>query len=126
MGRFLRFLLLFMGFSFAAQSQQISGKISSAEDGLPLPGATVAIKNTSKGTTADENGNYTLTAEAGATLVFSYIGFEKRELVLKNKSVYNIALMPSAGLLKDVVVVAYGTVKRATSRALSLRSLRKI
>ena len=113
MGRFLRFLLLFMGFSFAAQSQQISGKISSAEDGLPLPGATVAIKNTSKGTTADENGNYTLTAEAGATLVFSYIGFEKRELVLKNKSVYNIALMPSAGLLKDVVVVAYGTVKKS-------------
>jgi len=113
MGRFLRFLFLFMGFSFAAQSQQISGKISSAEDGLPLPGATVAIKNTSKGTTADENGNYTLTAEAGATLVFSYIGFEKRELVLKNKSVYNIALMPSAGLLKDVVVVAYGTVKKS-------------
>ena len=113
MGRFLRFLLLFMGFSFAAQSQQISGKISSAEDGFPLPGATVAIKNTSKGTTADENGNYTLTAEAGATLVFSYIGFEKRELVLKNKSVYNIALMPSAGLLKDVVVVAYGTVKKS-------------
>ncbi|MEO6038131.1 MAG: SusC/RagA family TonB-linked outer membrane protein, partial [Saprospiraceae bacterium] len=113
MGRFLLFLFLFLGYSFAVQSQQISGKISSTEDGLPLAGATVVIKNTSKGTATDNQGNYTLVAEPGATLVFSYVGFEKKELVVGRESVINIALQPEDGILKDVVVVAYGTVKKS-------------
>jgi len=113
MGRSLLLLLLFTAYSFVSQAQQITGKITSAEDGLPLPGATVAIKNTSKGTSANNNGNYEMNAEPGATLVISYIGFEKTELVLGSESVYNIALQPSAGLMKDVVVVAYGTVKKS-------------
>ncbi len=113
MGRSLLLLLLFTGYCFVSHAQQITGKITSAEDGIPLPGATVVIKNTSKGTTADNSGNYELSVEPGTTLVISYVGFEKKELVLGSESVYNIALQPSAGLLKDVVVVAYGTVKKS-------------
>lgn len=113
MGRFLLFLLLFTGYSFVSQAQQITGKITSTEDGLALPGATVGIKNTSKGTIANNNGNFELSAEPGAVLVVSYIGFDKKELVIGSESVYNIALQPSAGMLKDVVIVAYGTVKKS-------------
>jgi len=113
MGRSLLLLLLFTGCCFVSQAQQITGKITSAEDGFPLPGATVVIKNTTKGTSADNSGNFELSAESGATLVISYVGFEKKELVLGSESVYNIALLPSAGLMKDVVIVAYGTVKKS-------------
>lgn len=106
-------LFLLMGFSLALQAQTISGKVTSAEDGLPLPGVSVFIKNTAGGTTTDGQGMYNVTVEKGATLVFAYVGFLSKEVAVADQPVIDVVLEPSAGMLKDVIVIAYGTVKKS-------------
>lgn len=106
-------LLLCMGAFLTIKAQTITGKVISTEDGLPLPGAKVLIKNTATGTTTDSGGKYLLQAEQGATLVFSCIGFEAKEVVVGNVPAIDVALEPSSAVLKDVIVVAYGTVKKS-------------
>ena len=67
--------VLCLGFSsLLAQNVQVSGTITSAEDGETLPGVTVFVKETSRGTTTDVNGKYSLEVPANATLQFSYVG----------------------------------------------------
>ncbi|MEY3367271.1 MAG: hypothetical protein RI973_426 [Bacteroidota bacterium] len=100
--------------AISVQAQQIAGKVLSAEDELPLPGVNILIKGSNEGTITDENGKFTLPAAAGATLVFSYIGFESREVALSaGQTSLEVRLEPEASLLKDIVVVAYGTVKKS-------------
>ncbi|MBK8566773.1 MAG: TonB-dependent receptor [Saprospiraceae bacterium] len=106
-------LLLFLGFSLSLQAQKITGKVTSAEDGLPLPGVNVFIKNTTVGTTTEVDGSYEINAGKGAMLEFSFVGFEKKEVVVGSENIINVVLESSAQLLKDVVVVAYGTVKKS-------------
>lgn len=113
MKRHLPFLLLFLGLGFGLQAQKITGKVTSSEDKLPLPGVNVLIKNTSDGTITDADGTYELAAAKGTTLVFSFVGFEAKEVVVGSEAVINMALEPASQLLKDVVVIAYGTVKKS-------------
>ena len=110
MKRFLLFLFLFSGARLGVHAQSISGKVTSAEDGAPLAGVSVAIKNAGSGTTTDAAGSYRLTVGKGATLVFSYVGFESKTVTVGDQPVIDVVLTPGAGLLKDVVVIAYGTV----------------
>lgn len=107
------FLLLFLGLGFGLQAQKITGKVTSSEDKLPLPGVNVLIKNTSDGTITDADGTYELAAAKGTTLVFSFVGFEAKEVVVGSEAVINMVLEPASQLLKDVVVIAYGTVKKS-------------
>jgi TonB-linked SusC/RagA family outer membrane protein len=110
--------LLLIGMIFAgacalfAQEVQISGLITSAEDGQPLPGATVLVKGTNISTSADVNGRYTVRAPENATLVFSFIGMKTQEERTAGRAVINVALSAGATQLDDVIVVAYGAVKR--------------
>lgn len=113
MKRQLYLLLFLIGCGFSAQAQIITGKVLAAQDGAPLPGVTIRIKNASEGTTTGIDGSYSLPAAKGATLVFSYTGFESKEVVVGNEPVINLSLESSASVLKDVIIVAYGTVKKS-------------
>jgi TonB-linked SusC/RagA family outer membrane protein len=106
-------VVLFFGCFMALQAQNITGKVSSAQDQVSLPGVTVSVKRTNQGTITDGDGNFKLSASKGSTLVFSYTGFETKEVVLNDQLLLDVALEPTNALLKDVVIVAYGTVKKS-------------
>ena len=92
-----------------AQNKTINGKVTSAGDGLPLPGVSVAIKgNTQVGTQTDVNGNYSLSVpQTTKTLVFTYIGFLTKEATAN--AITNVQLSEDQKLLSEVVVTGYGT-----------------
>ena len=92
-----------------AQTVQVSGTITSAEDGETLPGVTVFVKETSRGTTTDVNGAYSLEVPANATLVFSYVGMISQEIGVAGRRLINVVMQPSHQTLEEVVVIGYGT-----------------
>jgi len=93
--------------SFYFQST-IKGKVTSEADGEPLPGVSIIIKGTTTGTTTDLDGNYSIQANSGDILVFSYIGFMPQEQEVGNRSTINIALAEDLQALDEVVVIGYG------------------
>lgn len=96
------------------QSRSISGVVTSAEDGEPLIGASIRVKDTpGKATVTDIDGKYTITAKAGQTLVFSYIGYSTQEAKVGSDYRIDIALKEDPRMLDEVVVVGYGTMKRS-------------
>lgn len=96
-----------------AQPHTISGKVSSL-DNEPLIGVTVIIKGTGNGVVTDADGNYSIRATKGQTLVFSHLEMGTKEVTLANESVINVSLEPSARAIEDVIVVAYGTAKKSS------------
>lgn len=82
-------------------------------DGLPLPGASVLVKGTKKGTSTDFDGKYEITVPEGAVLVFSFIGYESKEIVVRAQTKINVVLNSSNQALNEVVVVGYGTQKKS-------------
>lgn len=109
----LLLLIWAIGIQAYAQGVKISGIVTDATDGKSLPGVTVLIKGTTKGTTTDIDGKYVVDANAGATLVYSYIGFAPQEVVVASQKTINITLSPIATGLSEVVVIGYGQVKKA-------------
>lgn len=92
----------------------VKGKVKDL-NGNPLPGVTVLVKDTKKGATTDEKGNYTLhDVKNDAVLVFQYIGFDSQEIKLEGKSVVNVVLKENQKTLDEYVVVGYGTQKKVT------------
>jgi TonB-linked SusC/RagA family outer membrane protein len=91
-----------------AQGKTISGTVSDGS-GLPLPGATVLVKGTTSGTSSDFDGKYSISADTGATLVYSYVGYTTQEVRVGGSSTINVTLLEDATYLEEVVVVAYGT-----------------
>ncbi|MGI4749272.1 MAG: SusC/RagA family TonB-linked outer membrane protein [Janthinobacterium lividum] len=106
-------LLLLISMSGFAQNKTVTGTVSDASNGQSLPGVTIRVKNTSKITTTDLNGKYSLSADAGSTLVFSYIGFVDQEIAVGSKSVISPKLGVNTKSLSEVVVIGYGTAKRS-------------
>jgi len=108
---------LFLATSYAAFSQNaqtvtVTGKVID-ETGLPLEGATVMIEHSKTGTVTDKNGSYSLKAKSGDILSVMYIGFVTESEKVGTKSVMNFTLKEDRNMLEDVVVIAYGTVKKA-------------
>lgn len=98
--------------SAMAQSRTVTGKVTSAEGGIP--GVSVLLKGTTTGTTTDSEGGYSLAVPDGnGTLVFSYIGYTTEEAAIDNRSVVDVSLVPDVKSLSEVVVVGYGTQKRS-------------
>src|SRR5690554_1430358 len=93
-----------------AQEQLITGSVLN-EEREPIPGVTELVKGTANGTTTDLDGQYSISVLEGSTLVFSFIGFQKQEIALKNQSIINVTLVPDFSDLDEVIVVGYGTVK---------------
>ena len=110
-------VILFFTFSSLpawAQTSEVRGTVKDA-NGESLIGVNVVRKGTSDGTVTDLDGNFVLKAPANATLVFSYIGFEKQERVWDGKSRLDVTLKEDVAMLDDVVVIgAYGTVQKRT------------
>ena len=105
-------LLLFATISFA-QEYNITGNVSSAQDGLPLPTVSVTVKNTSKGVVTDFDGNYAINnVNKGETLVFSYLGFTTKEVVVGNQTKIDVLLEEDIESLEEVVVIGYGSQRK--------------
>lgn len=86
----------------------ITGKVTDG-NGEAIPGATVSVLGTTIGTATDLDGNYSLTVPDGATLVFSFIGFETQRIAVGGRSIIDVTLMEDMAALEEVVVVGYGT-----------------
>ena len=97
--------------SVYAQEKMVTGTVTDALN-LPVPGVNVIVKGTTKGVTTDMDGKYSLSAAAGETLVFTYIGFKTKEQKIGNTNSYNVALESENATLDEVVVVGYGTKKK--------------
>lgn len=94
-------------------NKTITGKVTD-EDGLPLPGVTVTLKGTTTIVGTDANGMFRIDVPDGqAVLVFSFIGYGSKEITVSDKSVINVTLRADSKSLNEVVVVGYGTQKRA-------------
>ncbi|WP_128548028.1 SusC/RagA family TonB-linked outer membrane protein [Larkinella soli] len=96
-----------------AQTNSVSGRVTSASDNNPLPGVSVAVKGTTIGTSTNADGRYTLQAAPGKTLVFSYIGYTTQELTVGNSATVDVVLQEDTRNLSEVVVTAFG-VKQET------------
>lgn len=99
---------LWMGLIAQAQDRQITGKVTSAEDGQPLPGVSVLIKGTSKGVLTDANGAYRVSVGQGSTLRFTFIGMIPKEAKVGAATVLDMQLAADAQSLDEVVVTALG------------------
>ncbi len=109
---FAAMLLTSLTFSVMAQDVTISGTVK-GNDGTGLPGVTVQTKGTTKGSQTDVNGAYKLAGvPKGATLVFSFVGMETKEVAIGNKTTVDVVMIDDTKALEEVVVVGYGTQKR--------------
>ena len=106
-----------------AQNRTISGTVTDAADGSPLPGVSVVVTGMSVGTTSNAKGVYTLSVPASAkTISFSYIGYTSKQMPLTADATLNVALSAANNSLQEVVVVSvgYGTLdKREVSSAIT-------
>ncbi|QCR23295.1 TonB-dependent receptor [Pontibacter sp. SGAir0037] len=108
----LIFLLLTSGIVYAQNT--ITGKVTSAKEGDPLPGVSVVVKGTNVATTTNLEGNFQLNAPDNAeTLVINFLGYLKVEEPIGNRSVINIALQEDVKTLEEVVVIGYGEQKKS-------------
>ncbi|HEX2847798.1 MAG TPA: TonB-dependent receptor [Chitinophagaceae bacterium] len=89
----------------------VHGKVTSST-GDPVAGASVVVKGTSVGTTTDEGGNYSISANKGAVLVISSINYDTKEVAVGNSNTIDLQLSPSGGSLGEVVVIGYGTQRK--------------
>ena len=97
-----------------AQNTSVTGKVVSADDQLPVPGATVMLKGTSTGSVTDLDGNYSLTVpNRDGTLVVSFVGYQTQEVAINNRSLVNITLATDLSDLEEVIVIGYGEVKKS-------------
>ena len=103
-------LLLFSLFAIVgfAQQRTVTGTVVSAEDGLPVIGASIHVKGSSQGATTDLDGKYSIKVNENASLTFSYVGMQPKTVQVGNQSVINVTLTSSSTQLDEVVVTAMG------------------
>lgn len=113
MRRQLVFMTIFFVMSYTLFAQKrITGKVTD-EQGVPIANASVRIKNSNGGTATNAEGAYAITLPASAkAVIFSSIGHETKEVAIGTASVYNISLATASSEIDEVIVVAYGTVKK--------------
>ena len=118
------FLLGVANTALYAQSKKITGTVVGADDGLPLPGVSVAIQGTTRGVISDANGAFILQAAQGETLTATFVGYSPVSITITAASTYPIKLTPVAKLLTEIVITdSYGTqTKKAYSGAATVVS----
>ena len=90
----------------------ISGTLTDSLDTGPIVGASIMVQGTKVATQTDANGKFSISASQGATLIFSYIGYVEKKIVVGSNANLNIRLLPSSQGLKEVVVLAYGSQRK--------------
>jgi TonB-linked SusC/RagA family outer membrane protein len=103
-------LLLFAHSSVFAQAR-VTGKVSDKASGNPLPGVSIAVKGTNRGTATDPSGNFSIEVKSGSTLVFSFVGYDPQEVVVGSGPI-NVQLAEKVGSLEEVVVTGYASQKK--------------
>jgi TonB-dependent starch-binding outer membrane protein SusC len=96
----------------SAQQRSVSGRVTDASDGGPLPGVSIILKGTSTGTTTDANGDFSIDASADDVLSFSFIGYETQEVAVGQQTSIDVQLPVATQTLGEVVVIGYGTRER--------------
>lgn len=104
-------LIVVVSSALTLQDIQVTGKVTGG-NGEALSNVSVSVKGTSRGTTTDNAGNFTLTAPETATLVVSYIGYEPQEIKVNSQSVINVKLVQSVKQMDQVVVIGYGSASK--------------
>lgn len=124
--KLLSFILLctfLIGFA-NAQNRQVSGRVTSQKDGSPIQGASISVQGTSTATSTDSYGQYKLLISDNAVLVFSYVGFESKNVKVNNSNSISVSLIESAQQLSEVLVTgAYGIKRSAASTGYSNTTL---
>jgi len=105
---------VFVGVNFLqAQTVQVTGTITSAEDGMPIPGVSVQVKGTTIGVATDVDGKYTINVPQNATtLLVSFMGFRTQEVEIQGRQVINLTLEFDVLDLEEIVVVGYGVQRK--------------
>ncbi|MFM7852124.1 MAG: carboxypeptidase-like regulatory domain-containing protein, partial [Flammeovirgaceae bacterium] len=118
--RCLPLLLLIAHASFA--QQVVMGKVTSSDDGSPIPGVNVLEKGTTNGTATDGDGGFKINVGSNATLVFSFVGYASQEIVVGNQTNIAVVLQTDVTALSEVVVIGYGEVQKkdATGAVLAI------
>ncbi|MBI1769377.1 MAG: TonB-dependent receptor [Bacteroidetes bacterium] len=102
------FLVCISSFGYAQQIA-VSGKVTSADDGSPVPGANVLEKGTSNGSVTDANGEFKINVNANAVLSISFVGYKTQDVEVGSRSFIGVVLTTDITSLSEVVVVGYGT-----------------
>lgn len=97
---------------FAQQKKTITGVVTSSSEGIPLGGVNVLEKGSSNGTQTDFDGNYSISVNDGAIIMFSYIGFATKEFRVSDQLQLNVSLNEDSTYLDEVVVIGYGTQRK--------------
>lgn len=113
-----KYLLTLLSFTFCSliafgQNKSIRGTVVSSADNQPIIGASVKVKGTTMGTITDMEGGFNIDAPSNAVLVVSYISYETVEIAVNDQSVINVSLNEDVKALSTVVVVGYGTQRKA-------------
>ncbi len=113
----------FMG-TIAFAQQVVKGKVSSADEDLPIPGVNVIIKNATTGTVTDSDGNYSIQVpDVSSTLVFSFIGYQPEEVQVNGRSTIDVSLLPSVEQLSEIVVTALGIERETQSLGYAVQEI---
>ncbi len=108
MRNFLLWLIAFGLLSAPVFAQKVTGRVISGTDGQTLPGVSVLVKGTTTGTTSDARGQFSVNAPAGSLLIASFIGYKPQEVLVDNKTSFDITLEEDATVLGEVIVTALG------------------
>jgi iron complex outermembrane receptor protein len=103
---------MFLPFQLFGQVNFITGIVSDANSGAPLPGVTIIVKGTTTGTVTDINGTYSIQASSDQSLVFTFIGYAKQEVPVGSNLEIIVSLSEETTALDELVVIGYGTVKK--------------
>ncbi len=112
----LSFLLFWSLMTFTviySQERTVTGRVTDASDGTPIPSVNVMVQGTTQGTITDPDGKFQISVKPESTLRFSFIGYKNQDILVGNRSVIDVSLQPDYLLVEEVVVVGYGTMRRS-------------
>src|SRR5690349_12945943 len=117
-------MLMLYSMHALAQDRTVTGRVTSTEDGTPIPGVNVLLKGTSIGTSTDAEGNFTLSVPAsGGALIFSFIGLEAKEIAIGDRAVVDVSLALDVTQLSEVVVTALGIERESKTLGFSVKQV---
>ncbi|HPR85687.1 MAG TPA: SusC/RagA family TonB-linked outer membrane protein [Prolixibacteraceae bacterium] len=108
----LVFAIFFVNLAFA-QQRTITGTVTDKETGEKMVGVTIVLKGTTTGTITDIDGNYKIAGNVGQTIVYSFVGYRKEEVLIKEQTQINILLSAEYQNIGELIVIGYGTQKKA-------------
>lgn len=109
---FLAVISLFVAITSSAQNISVTGVVTDASTGEPIPFAFCQVKGSTKGSSSDADGRYSIPVPSDGTIIFSSMGYEQKEVAVKGKTIINVALTPDSQLLEGVVVTGMQKIDR--------------